>query len=80
MRKTFNNYDNDLTYSFTNYILFLNKFVLKAFNSLFYNWKISALLVANYLLNLSDHYFPKINLKTINITLLQAKFLLILNS
>ena len=45
-----------------------------------YDWEISESLVASYLLNLPDHYYPKAIVKTINITLLQAKFLLILNS
>ena len=78
-RKAFNNYDKDLTITLANYMPILDKFALKAFNQLFHNQKISGLLIASYLLNLLDNYSPKANLKTINIALLQAKFLLILN-
>ncbi len=37
-------------------------------------------LVASYLLNLPNHYSLKAIMKTINVDLFQAKFLLILNS
>ncbi len=42
--------------------------------------RFSGPLVVSYLLNLPDHYSLKAIVKTINIALLQAKFLLILNS
>ena len=76
VKKTIDN----LTTSFSNYTPTLNKFILKTFNQLFYNWEISRLLIVSYLLNLFNHYFLKTMIKTINIVLFQAKFLLILNS
>ena len=57
-----------------------DKFALKVFNQLFHDEEISGPPVASYLLNLPDHYSLKAIVKTINIALLQAKFLLILNS
>ena len=80
VRKAFDNHDKDLTSTSVNYILTLDKFTLKAFNQLSHNWEISGPLVASYLLHLPDHYSQMKNLKMINIALLQAKFLLILNS
>ena len=44
-----------------------------------HDWEVSRPQVANYLLNLPDHYFLKAIVKIINIALFQAKFLLILN-
>ena len=79
VRKAFDNHDKDSTSTPANYIPTRDKFALKAFNWLSYNQEISGPLVASYLLNLLDHYFRKENVKTINIALLQAKFLLILN-
>ncbi len=79
VRKAFNNYDNNITTSPSNYIPTLDKFTFKTFNQLFHDREISGLLVASYLLNLSNHYSPKAIVKTINITLFQAKFSLILN-
>ena len=79
VRKTFDNHDNNITTGSSNYTPTFDKFALKAFNQLFHDRKISGLLVASYLLNLPDYYSPKAIGKTINITLLQAKFLLILN-
>lgn len=70
VRKVFDNYDKDLTNSPTSYILSFNRFALKVVNQLFYNWEMSGLLVASYLLNLSDHSSAKANIKTINIAFL----------
>lgn len=78
--KAFNNHNNNLTIDSSNYISILNKFTLKTFYWLCYNREISGLLVIGYLLNLPDHYFAKTIVKIINITLLQAKFLWILNN
>lgn len=78
-RKVFDNHNKDLTCTSTNYIPIFDKFTLKAFNQLSYNQEISRRLVASYLPNPPDHYFRKKNMKKINIALLQAKFLLILN-
>lgn len=80
VKKVFNNHDNNLTTDLSNYTPTLDKFILKAFNQLFYNRKISGSLIASYLLNSSDYYSPKAIVKTINIVLLQAKFLLILDN
>ena len=80
VRKTFNNHENNITTGLSNYIPTLDKFALKTFNGLSYDREISRPLVIGYLLNLSDHYFLKTIVKIINILLLQAKFLLILNS
>lgn len=41
----FENYDQNSILSFTNYIPILDRFTLKAFNSLFYNWKINISLI-----------------------------------
>ena len=79
MKKAFDNHDNNIMTGPSNYIPTFDKFALKVFNQLSHNWKISRLLAASYLLNLLDHYFTKIIVKTINIALLQAKFSLILN-
>ena len=80
VRKAFDDHDNNIMTSSSNYTPILDKFALKAFNQLSYNWEISRPLIASYLLNLSNHYSPKVIVKIINIALLQAKFLLILNS
>lgn len=44
-----------------------------------HNREVSGPLVASFLLDLLDHYSPKAVVKTINITLLKSKFLLILS-
>ncbi len=80
VRKAFDNYDNNITTGSSNYTLTLDKFTLKAFNQLSHDREINGPLVASYWLNLPNHYFLKVIVKTINIALLQAKFLLILNS
>lgn len=79
VRKTFDDHNNNITTAPSNYTPNLDKFALKAVNRLSYNQEISGLLVASYLLNLLNHYFPKVIVKIINITLLQAKFSLIWN-
>ena len=43
-----------------------DKFALQAFNRLAHDWEISSLLVANFLLSLSDHYTPLCRVKLIN--------------
>lgn len=48
----------------------LDKFILKAFNRLFHDCKISRPLVANFLLGFLDHYTPHTSIKTINIYIL----------
>lgn len=55
VRKAFNDYDKNFTTSSSNYIPTLDKFPLKIFNQLSYDWEISGLLVASYLLNLPDN-------------------------
>lgn len=75
VKKTFENYNKNAILIFANYILILDKFALKAFNQLFYHWKVSGLLIASFLLNLLDLYFLKAVVKTININLLKKKFL-----
>lgn len=57
-----------------------DKFVLKIFNQLLYNWEVSEPLVTCFLLSLLNHYFPTMIMKTINIALLKIKFELILGS
>ncbi len=47
----------------------LDKFTLKAFNCLAYDQEISGLLVASYLLGLSNHYILSNNVKSINLVL-----------
>lgn len=80
VKKVFDNYNKVSTSIPPIYIPTLDKFALKIYNRLFYNQEISGLFIANYLLNLLDHYSLKVIMITINIILLQAKFLLILNS
>lgn len=80
VKKTFEDHDKNLIPTFTNYILMLNKFALKMFNQLSHNWKINRLFIVSYLFNLLDYYFSKVVMKTINITLLKIKFLLILSN
>lgn len=80
VREVFDDYDNNITTGSSNYTPTLDKFALKVFNQLSYDWEINESLVASYLMNLSNHYFLRAIIKIINITLLQVKFLLILNS
>ncbi len=79
VKKAFDDHDKDSTNSLANYIPSLDKFTLKVFNQLSPDREISRPLVASYLLDLLDHYSPKVNMKTINIATLRAKFSLILN-
>ncbi len=79
MKKAFDNHENNTMTGSSNYTLTLDKFALKAFNRLSHDREISRRLIASYLLNLFDHCFLKVIAKIINIALLQAKFLLILN-
>lgn len=51
-----------------------DKFALKVFNRLAYNWEISGPLVANSLLGLSKHYTILYDIKSINIKLLRTCF------
>lgn len=52
----------------------LDKFALRAFNRLVYDREISGLLVASYLLRLSDDYTLSNNLKFINLSIPQKRF------
>lgn len=61
------------------YTLNLNKFLLKAFNRLSYNCKISRQLVARFLLVLPDHYNSNALIKSINISVLKNKFSLLIS-
>lgn len=74
------NYDKNIIFTFTNYILILNIFILKLLNQLSHNKKVNRLLITNFLFDLLDHYFLNIIIKIINITLLKTKFLLILSN
>ncbi len=80
VRKVFDDHEKDSTNSPANYTPSFNKFTLKAFNQLSHDREIIGPLVASYLLDLPDNNFLKVNMKTINIAFLQAKFSLILNS
>lgn len=75
VRKTFENIE--IRFGLDNIMPKLDKFVLKAFNQLSHNQKISGLLVASFLLCLPNYYFPTLVIKTINIVLLKIKFKLI---
>lgn len=55
-----------------------DKFLLKAFNRLLYNREVSKPLVAEFLLDLPDHYIPNTFIKLINISVLKTKFLLLI--
>ena len=70
VRKTLDNHDNNIKTGPSNYLSILNKFALKVFNLLSYDRKMNGLFVANHLLNLFDHYFAKVMVKTINIAFL----------
>ena len=59
VRKIFKDHDKNPTSTSANYIPMLDKFTLKAINWLSYNHEVSGPLVASYLLDLLDHYFPK---------------------
>ena len=61
MRKIFDNHNNNIKTSPSNYTSTFDKFALKAINQLSYNKEISRLLVTSYLLNLLNHYFQKDN-------------------
>lgn len=70
LKKVFDDHDKDSITTPSNFIPSFDKFALKSFNWLFYDCKISRSLVVNYLFSLSDHYLPKVIMKTINIALL----------
>lgn len=72
--------DLDIKSGTINILLRLNKFVLKAFNQILYNWEVNELLVASFLLGFLNHHFSIVIVKTINIALLKTKFELILDS
>lgn len=76
VRKTLKNLD--MKSNTTNALLKLDKFILKTFNWLLHNQEVSGLLVASFLLSLSNHYFSKIVVKTIYIVSLKTKCELIL--
>ena len=80
IKKMVKNYDKNIIFTFTNYILILNIFILKLLNQLSHNKKVNRLLITNFLFDLLDHYFLNIIIKIINITLLKTKFLLILSN
>lgn len=69
VKKIFDNYENQLGFKSGIYILLLIKFLLKIFNQIFHNWKVSSFLVVNFLLN-----FP--NFKSIYFSILKTKLLL----
>lgn len=49
--------DFDIRSNITNIWRRLDKFALKVFNQLLYNWKVSKLLVVNFLFSFLDNYF-----------------------
>lgn len=72
IRKAFK--DFDIKSGTTNTLLGLDKLALNAFDWLSHNRKVSRPLVASFFLDLPDHYFPTVVMKTINILLLKTKF------
>lgn len=60
------------------YMSTLDKYLLKAFNRLINNYKISRPLVVSFLLNLPDYYTFNSPVKLINIFMLKTKFLLLI--
>lgn len=72
--------DFDIRFDPINTISKLDKFGLKMFNDLLYDWKVIGLLIASFLFSLPDYYFLTIVRKIINIALLKTKFELILNN
>lgn len=61
------------------YSLNIDKFLLKIFNRLSYNYKISKVVIARFLLNIPDYYTLNVLIKSINISILKAKFLLLIS-
>lgn len=57
VKKAFDNYDKNSTFTFFNYISIFEKLALKAFNQLFHDYEISRLLIINHLLNFFNYYF-----------------------
>lgn len=57
----------------------LDKILLKAFNRLSYNCEVSRPLVARFLLNLLHHYTPNTPIKSISISVLKDRFLLLIS-
>lgn len=55
------------------------KFSLKAFNRLLYNCEICGLLVVEFLFDLLDHYTLNALIKSINIFVLKAKFIMLIS-
>lgn len=51
-----------------------DKFTLRAFNKLVYNWEIIGFFIANSLLGLSKHYTIPCNIKSINVGLVDSCF------
>lgn len=70
VKNALNNYDKNLTTISSNFIFLFDKFTLKTFNQLSYNYEIKKSLIARYLFSLTDHYFLKVIIKSINIILL----------
>lgn len=72
--------DLEIRFSLANTISRLDKFSLKAFNQLSYNWNVNWLLVTSFLLGLPDYYFPIAIVKTNNIAFVKTKLEVILSS
>lgn len=72
--------DLEIRFSLANTISRLDKFSLKAFNQLSYNWNVNWLLVTSFLLDLPDYYFPIAIVKTNNIAFVKTKLEVILSS
>ena len=62
----------------SSYTSTLEKFLLKILNRLSHNCEGSGPLIAGFLLHLPDHYTPNALVKSINISMLKTKFLLLI--
>lgn len=71
MKKAYD--DIQLSSNVITYVIFV-KFALRAFNCLTYNWEISGLFVASYLLRSTNHYTLSDNIKSINLAILRKHF------
>ena len=76
VKKVFENQDNPGPWPLS-YTPNLDKFLLKAFNWLSHNYEVSRRLVVGFLLDLPDYYTLNVPVKSINISVLKNKFLLL---
>lgn len=77
MRKAFEDRDKSGP-GLPSYMPTLDKFLLKVFNRLSHNYKVSRSLLAGSLLDLLNYYTFNTLVKSINLSILKTKFLLLI--